>query len=430
MNGRAGKIYVASMCGAADRALGELGGLTPLEYAATPNLDAVASRGAQGLVEIIGEGICPESDSGAMALLSYDPLACYTGRGPLEGLGTGFLAPGANAVSFRVNFASYDAVRERLDRRTARDLSEPELQALAEEIRANVSLAEFAGVTFDLMAFRRHRGIVSFASDAIPLGGNVSNTDPGFRKAGAFGIPVADFAPRPARCEPLDGTQASANAAAVVEAFVAQSRRVLSASPVNAARIARGLLPANMLLVRDGGAPPAALPAFAEKFGRTLSFYGQIPAEKGLMQLVGGAFQYSWSGADQSESDYLEQLAETMLRDPADVVFVHLKGADEPGHDGLPMDKVRALESIDRHVIGPLLAGMREGDVIVATSDHATPCALKIHAADPVPTAVCGNGIAADATRRFGERDAARGALPLTRAVDLIPYAVQALEAS
>jgi 2,3-bisphosphoglycerate-independent phosphoglycerate mutase len=429
VNGRGGKIYVASMCGAADRAIAELGGLTPLEYASTPNLDAVARRGAQGLIEIIGEGICPESDSGAMALLSYDPLACYTGRGPLEGLGTGSLAPGANAVSFRVNFASYDAARERLDRRTARDLSETELQALAEEIRAHVSLAEL-GVTFELTAFRRHRGIVTFASDALPLGGNVSNTDPGFRKVGAFGIPVADFAPRPQRCEPLDGTPASANTAAVVERFVAESARVLSASAVNAARVARGLLPANMLLVRDGGAPPAALPAFAAKFARTLSFYGQIPAEKGLMQLVGGAFQYSWIGADQSEPDYLEQLASAMLRDPADVVFVHLKGADEPGHDGLPADKVRALEAIDRHVIGPLLAGMRAHDVLVATSDHATPCALKIHAADPVPTAVCGGAITADATRRFGERAAARGALPFARAIDLMPYAVRALEAS
>lgn len=430
MNGRSAKIYVASMCGAADRAIPELGGLTPLEFAATPNLDAVASRGAQSLIEVIGEGICPESDSGAMALLSYDPLAYYTGRGPLEGLGTGFLTLGGNAVSFRVNFASYDAARERLDRRTARDLSEAELVALADEVRANVSLAEFPGVTFDLLAFRRHRGIVSFASDARALSGNVSNTDPGFRKVGAFGVPVAGFEPRPQPCVPLDDSAAAASTAAVVERFVTESRRVLDGSAVNAARVARGLLPANLLLVRDGGAPPVALPAFAAKFARSLSFYGQIPAEKGLMQLVGGAFQYCWIGADQPEREYLERLADAMLRDPADVVFVHLKGADEPGHDGLPRDKVRALEAIDRHAIGPLLAGLREDDLLVATSDHATPCALKIHAPDRVPTAVCGRGVAADSTRRFGERDAAHGALPLARAVDLLPYAVRVLEAS
>lgn len=424
MTAAAGKIYIASMCGAADRAIAKLGGRTPLEHAATPNLDALARQGAQGLLEVIDGGICPESDSGAMALLSYDPLTYYTGRGPLEGLGTGFLRLGGGTVSFRVNFASFDAAQERLDRRTARDLGDAELGALVDEIRAGVALE---GVGFDIMAFRRHRGIVGLRSDTLPLSGNVSNTDPGFRKVGAFGIPVADFAPRPLPCEPLDDTPGAANTAAAVNRFVAASHRVLAASPVNRARVRRGLLPANLLLFRDGGAPPAALPAFAAKFGRRLSFYGQIPAEKGLMQLVGGAFRYCWPASGQAESAYLDELARSLLADPAEVVFVHLKGPDEPGHDGLPEQKVRAIEALDRHFFGRLLSGIGERDLIVATSDHATPCALKIHAADPVPTVLYGKRVAPDATSRFGERAAAAGALPVARAVDLLPYAVRVL---
>jgi 2,3-bisphosphoglycerate-independent phosphoglycerate mutase len=185
-----------------------------------------------------------------------------------------------------------------------------------------------------------------------------------------------------------------------------------------------------MLLFRDGGSQPAALPPFAAKFARSLSFYGQIPAEKGLMQLVGGAFRYCWPGDGQNEAEYLDELALSMLRDPADVVFVHLKGPDEPGHDGLPLDKVRAIEAIDRSFFARLAAEVSERDLIIATSDHATPCALKIHAADPVPTVLCGQGVAADTTRRLGEREAARGGLPIGRAVDLLPYAVRVLASS
>ena len=423
------KIYLVVMCGAGDRPIGSLGGSTPIEAALTPCLDAMARRGVQGMITVIDEGICPESDSGGMALLSYDPLVHYTGRGPLEGLGTGFIKPGDNAVGFRINFASFNLASGRLDRRTARDLGDAELQALAQEVRDGVALEGFDGVGFEMMAFGRHRGIVCFHSETLPLAGNVSNTDPGFARVGVFGVPVAEPAPGPLACRPEDDSAGARNAAAVINRFVAESGRILQASPVNEKRLAAGKLPANVLLFRDGGDQPRHFPPFAGRFGRALSFYGQIPAEKGLTTLLDGRFTDCRKAEGESETTYLGALARTVLADDGEVVFVHLKGPDEPGHDGAPADKVAAIEHIDRDFLTPLVEGLGGADVCIVTSDHATPCALRIHSADPVPAVVCGAAVEPDATTAFGESAAARGGLPVKRAVELLPFVVGCLDA-
>ncbi len=124
-------IYMIILDGAADRKIRELGNKTPLQAANTPHMDILAQRGAESLITVIDEKITPESDSGSMALLSYDPQIYYPGRGTLEGLGTGFIPKGYHYVAFRINFASYDEKLGTLDRRTARGLEDKELQSLA-----------------------------------------------------------------------------------------------------------------------------------------------------------------------------------------------------------------------------------------------------------------------------------------------------------
>ena len=74
------------------------------------------------------------------ALLGYDPLVHYTGRGPLEAYGNGYWDADGYSVGFRVNFASRDPRTGWLDRRTARDLSDAELGRLVEEITAQIEL--------------------------------------------------------------------------------------------------------------------------------------------------------------------------------------------------------------------------------------------------------------------------------------------------
>ncbi|KAB1159028.1 2,3-bisphosphoglycerate-independent phosphoglycerate mutase [Micromonospora sp. AMSO12t] len=415
--------YLVILDGAADRPNPLLDGRTPLEAAHTPGLDALAARSQHGMLTVIGPGIWPESDSGAMALLSYDPLLHYTGRGPLEGFGLGLVAPGVNAIAFRVNFASFDERAGRLDRRTARGLNDEQLQALARAIRANVSLDDL-GVGFDLTAYSRHRGILVFTGTGTALSGQVTNTDPGFRNEGPFGFPVKGFEPRPLAAAPRDDSVATKFAAGVVNAFVERSAAVLDAHPVNIARRVRGELPANLLLVRDGGDAPTPLPRFDEKFGCSISIFGQIPAEAGLATLIGANFGYSRPTAGEGEPAYLRRALDEVLTAGTDVVFIHLKGPDEPGHDNQPREKTRAIELIDEHFVRPMLKRVNDSDTIAVTSDHATPCELGIHSDDPVPAMVRKPGLPADGIARFAEAFAKGGRLPARRAVELMPLLV------
>ena len=75
--------------GMADEPLEELGGRTPLEAAATPNMDRLAAAGTVGLVRTVPDGMAAGSDVANLAVLGYDPAAVYTGRAPLEAASIG-----------------------------------------------------------------------------------------------------------------------------------------------------------------------------------------------------------------------------------------------------------------------------------------------------------------------------------------------------
>jgi 2,3-bisphosphoglycerate-independent phosphoglycerate mutase len=415
-----GRIVVVALCGGGDRPIPALGGQTPFEAAETPHLDALASDGRTGLLDVIGADIPPESDSGAMALLGYDPLDFYTGRGPLEGLGMDFWDADGFSVAFRVNFASWNPSTGWLDRRTSRDLSDDELSTLVTQIVEKVRLD--GDVSFRLTGFGRHRGILALTSRTVPLSGRVTNTDPGFVNQGAFGVPVVAPAATPLPCRPLADDDAAATTARLVNEFVARSAAVLEGAPVNRVRRADGRRPANLVLVRDGGDTLPVLPSFAGQHGMALAMYGQVPAERGLAKLIGARFTVAKTGRGQTDLQFYDELVPMLLADPANVTFVHLKGPDEPGHDGRPLDKTRAIAEIDAGFVGPLRARLSEADTLIVTCDHATPCDLGLHAPDRVPVALAGPGVTADGVRSFGERAARAGGLPPSRASGLLRW--------
>lgn len=417
-----GRVLVLALCGGADRPIPALNGHTPFEAAPTPRLDQLAAQGCTGLLEVIAAGIPPESDSGAMALLGYDPVVHYTGRGPLEGFGNRYWDPRGHSVAFRINFASCNSDTGRLDRRTSRDLTDDELHRLVAEILDQIDLDP--QVTVHLTGWGQHRGILAFSSRRWPLSGEVSNTDPGFAKVGPFGLPIRDHLDGPLACRPLDDSDAATRVATLVNAFVEQSARVLAGSEVNARRVAAGRKPANLILVRDGGHLLPELPLATSR----ISMYGQVPAERGLARLIGARFTTAKPAPGQSESDFYVGLVPRLLADPADVVFVHVKGPDEPGHDGQPEAKARAIAEIDTHLVAPLHDALSPADTLVVTCDHATPCELGIHSADRVPAVVIGPGTPVDGVREFSEAAVADGGLPTDRACELLPWLMKVRE--
>src|SRR5580692_12329239 len=93
--------------GAADEPLADLDGKTPLEVARTPYLDDLAHSGLVGSVQVTPTEIYPGSDAANMALLGYDPMRYYTGRGPIEAVAIGVPLDDRD-VAFRCSLISTD----------------------------------------------------------------------------------------------------------------------------------------------------------------------------------------------------------------------------------------------------------------------------------------------------------------------------------
>ena len=106
--------YVVVLCdGMADEPLEELGGMTPLEKAHTPNLDRMAQISEIGMVQTVPDGMAPGSDTANLSVIGYDPKEYYTGRSPLEALSIGVdMAP--TDVSFRCNLVTLSEEEEEL----------------------------------------------------------------------------------------------------------------------------------------------------------------------------------------------------------------------------------------------------------------------------------------------------------------------------
>lgn len=421
------KIYMIVLDGAADRKIKRLGNKTPLETAYTPYLDNLVSNGCQSMIDVIGENIIPESDSGAMALLSYPPQIFYPGRGTLEGIGTGCIPTDCSYAAFRVNYASYNPQIGVLDRRTSRGLSDDELQELSRTIINKVDLTKY-GVDFGLISFGHHRGILYFYSNKKTLSGNVSNTDPGFEKKGVWGIPIKSQNMCPKKCFALDDTEESKFTAEIVNIFSEQVNKILSNHFINKIRVNNNKLPANYLLIRDGGNSPKVMPKFRELYNKSLVMYGQLPAEKAIANLIGERFEYSKSLDLQLDKKFLIDIAKTITCVNEDVIFIHLKGPDEPGHDNDPIQKVNAIEMIDKYFVKTLVEHLHPDDIVIVTCDHATPCELMLHSNDKVPILISGKGLENDSTTSFNEIEALRGSLSVKKGIDILPYVMKVIE--
>ncbi len=415
-------LYVC-LDGLADDPNPVLDGRTPLEAAATPNLDGLAARGRTGTVITVGPGIAPESDIGVFAILGYDPSEEHPGRGVLEALGIGMDVRDGD-LAYRINFAS-GAWPEIADRRVGRNLTSDEAHALADEVNQHLRLP---GATFELRATIEHRGALVIRADDGSLSADVSNTDPAYRRQGHLGVALETFDPVVVRAEPLDGSDTARRAADLTNAFVEGAAAVLTESPVNAARRAEGKLPADLILTRDGGDRLPTLQPIRDRFGWAWGCFVEMPVERGISIALG------MEGVDAPRLDPIgfgpaaEEAYATWAGLAADAIdsyqalYVHIKGPDVPAHDGRAEDKRDVIAAIDRAFFGELLPRLDQRRTIVGVlADHATSCVRRAHTADPVPLVLAGGGLTPDATTSYGEHACADGSLGELRGIDVLP---------
>jgi 2,3-bisphosphoglycerate-independent phosphoglycerate mutase len=411
--------------GLGDRPHPESGGKSPVEAAATPHLDSLVARGQIGTVVVVGPGVAPESDAGVFALLGYDPARDSPGRGVLEALGVDVpLGPGD--VALRLNFATSDGAGAILDSRVGRSLSTSEAQELARAITAADLLAD-EGVHAEVRATVGHRGVLwMHPTTGGPLSPNISNADPFYEKVGGMGQARRPEEPRLLPVEALDPSPEAIRTARALNDFLARSADVLAGHRVNARRALAGRKIANTLLVRNAGAlPPTPLPSFSLSRGVSGASLTEMPVERGIARVLQLEDRYVGPMGADRDAGYRERArAARELLAAHSFVYVHLKGPDEPGHDGNAILKKEIVEAIDRSFFGPFLEGLDLARYrLGVTADHATPVILKGHSDDPVPFLLVGAGVPPQpppGSTKFSEATAARGTLGQLRGNDVI----------
>jgi 2,3-bisphosphoglycerate-independent phosphoglycerate mutase len=411
--------------GLGDRPHPDTDGRSPVEAAATPHLDDLCRRGQLGEVVVVGPGVAPESDAGVFALLGYDPVTDSPGRGVLEALGVEVpLAPGD--VALRLNFATADGDGAILDSRVGRSLTTGEAQDLAHGVTA-ADLLQDHGIRAEVRATVGHRGVLwMHPLSGGPLSSNISNSDPFYEKVGGMGQARRPEHPKLLRVEPLDASAEARRTADAVNLFLDRAASVLAGHRVNARRAMAGKRIGNALLVRNAGTLPSSPPrSFEQKHGVRGAALTEMPVERGIARVLGLADEYVGPMGADRDAGYRERARRTrelLARHP--FVYVHLKGPDEPGHDGDARRKKEVVEAIDRSFFGPFLEGLDLARVRVAvTADHATPSILKGHSDDPVPLLIAGTGVSPTTPSipvKFGEPAAARGSLGRRRGAEVL----------
>ena len=357
--------YIVILCdGMADEPLEELDGRTPLEAARTVNMDRLAADSEIGMVRTVPEGMAPGSDTANLSVIGYDPRKYYSGRSPLEALSIG-AEMGEKDVSFRCNLVTLSEEEDRYEDRVILDHSSGEIPteeaaALVEALREGLGRE---GYTFYVGTSYRHL--------LIQKDGKVTDLTP----------PHDILTKRIGEYLPEDP---------VLREMMVRSYEILKDHPVNVKRRAEGKNPANSAWFWGAGTRPA-LPSFEEKTGVKGAMISAVDLLKGIAAgsgmhniIVEGAN----GGLHTNYAGKARAAVKALTEDGYDFVYVHIEAPDEMGHQGSAEDKIKAIEYIDDHVIGPVADALRGAGVdfrMLILPDHPTPVRVRTHTSDPVP---------------------------------------------
>ena len=349
--------------GMADEPLEALGGKTPLAYAHTPTMDALAGMGEMGLAKTVPETMKPGSDVANLSVLGYDPTKNYSGRSPLEALSVRVNMEPEDVI-FRCNIVTLSedepySEKTILDH-SAGEISTEDADILMDAIREAFNSDEirfYTGTSYREITVWKNGRVLDMAQPHDHLGERIGSYLP---------------------TEPL------------FRSMMEKSFEILNNHPLNLKRAAEGKNKANSLWFWGAGTKPS-LQNFKEKTGLDGAMISAVDLLKGIA--VGSGMRViDVEGANGGLHTNYEGKAragvKALLEEGADFVYIHVEAPDEMGHQGSVPNKLQAIEQLDKLVVKVVKEAMDasgEDYRMLVTPDHPTPIRCRTHTGNPVP---------------------------------------------
>lgn len=376
--------------GMADEPIDELGGKTPLQYADTPFMDALARLGTTGRLKTVADGFHPGSEVANMAVLGYDLPTVYEGRGVLEAASMGVdLKP--DELAMRCNLVCIEG--DLLKNHSAGHIRTEEADLLIRSLNRALGsdrIRFYTGVSY------RHLLVVKGGDKRLVC------TPP-------HDIPLHPFRPNMVRAEVPEAEET----AALLNQLIMQSQEVLKDHPVNLRRIQEGHDAANSIWPWSPGVRPA-MQTLKSMYGiQKSSVISAVDLIRGIGVYAGMKVIHVEGATGLYDTNYegkADAALEALKTD--DLVYLHVEASDEAGHEGDVRLKIQTIEDLDHRIVGPIFQALqtwKEPVAIAVLPDHPTPCSIRTHTNVPVPFLIYRPGDEPDPVMTFDEFSVEKG---------------------
>ena len=381
--------------GAADEPLEEFDNKTVFEAAEIPNMDKISASGRQGIVRTVPENMEPGSDIAQMSLLGYDPVRYYSGRAPIE------------AVARNIKLADDDWVF-RCNLITIAD------GKMADHSAGHISTEEAAKLIKELDQ--------QFGSDQICFYTGVSYRHLLVFKE--FDFDVQTYPPHDHIAAPVEKILPRGKGADFLIDLMARTQQLFATHDINKVRKDLDENQVSSIWLWGQG-KRAQMESFEKRFGLKGALITAVDLARGLAKLIGfdlievpGATGFVDTNYQGKASAAIEAM------DKYDIVFVHIEAPDEASHSGNARMKKKAVEQIDKYIVGPVYEAIQNYDdwKILVMPDHPTPIHSRAHSAEPVPFAMAGTNISGILHKNFSEANATKSGFKIDKGFELMEY--------
>lgn len=387
--------------GMADRPIPELSGKTPLEYAKTPMLDALAKKSEVGLVHTIPEGMSPGSDTANMSVCGYDPKIYYTGRSPLEALSIG-VAMKDTDVAIRTNVVTVSDDDLPYEEKTIIDHSSSEIDTEDAAVLIEAVQKELGNEMFQYYVGTSYRHLLIWDKGSV-----VELTPP----HDILGKTIGEYLPKES----------------LLLEMQKKSYEILNNHPINVARAAAGLNKANSIWFWGAGTKPI-LTSFEEKTGKKGAMISAVDLLKGIAVGAGMDNKIVEGANGQLHTNYegkAQAAVDALTKEGYDFAYIHVEAPDEMGHQGSVERKVQAIEYLDERIIRYVKEAMDQSGEdyrMLILPDHPTPIEVRTHTSEPVPYLLYDSTELQDNDWQYSEKCAAEGGIYHPQGHELIDY--------